>query len=90
MLNLLMECSICLDKLGLNYKTLNCGHKFHTNCLLRLLNNKCPLCRQNIINKPVCNQDHDGYGYSPVCRGGSCRFCYGKPLNMYLNEITKN
>ena len=41
---------ICLDKLkNDNYKNavLECGHKFHSDCILKWIENKnnCPICR---------------------------------------------
>jgi len=48
-------CSICLDNLNniniSKYKIEECGHEFHSNCLLNWFKtrNDCPLCR-NIPN----------------------------------------
>ena len=49
------ECAICLDKMMLNTNVtpLECGHRFHTECIHRSLrSNKatCPLCRSIIRN----------------------------------------
>ena len=46
-----MLCSICLDNLnpGEQYTLSECGHSFHSNCLITWLRstntNSCPLCR---------------------------------------------
>lgn len=40
------ECSICFENLTDKDSCLECGHLFHKNCVMRLHNNKCPLCRQ--------------------------------------------
>lgn len=48
------NCSICLEKLNGNIKTLSCKHKFHSSCITRWYrNNKtCPICRQHFILYP--------------------------------------
>lgn len=50
------ECSICIDNFseGQEVIKLPCNHIFHFNCIkshLRNYNNKCPLCRGNVINQ---------------------------------------
>jgi len=44
------ECSICLESEGTLVPS-KCGHKFHTECLVKWLENKdtCPNCRENIV-----------------------------------------
>lgn len=49
------ECAICYDEHGPDnggWRTLPCGHKFHTACLCELVKcahrHKCPLCRSDI------------------------------------------
>ena len=37
-------CPICLDNLIIFIK-LQCGHDFHLNCINKILNNLCPICR---------------------------------------------
>ena len=47
-----IECFICYDDIELkDLVSLECGHLFHTNCiitLIRMRNRKCPLCRKRI------------------------------------------
>lgn len=53
------DCPICLEPLDFesNYLRLTCKHHFHFNCIFSLLatnkqyNNKCPMCRNNIIQE---------------------------------------
>lgn len=50
------ECSICIDNFseGQEIVKLQCNHIFHFNCIkshLMNYNNKCPLCRGNVINQ---------------------------------------
>jgi len=50
------ECSICIDNFseGQEVIKLPCNHIFHINCIkshLTSYNNKCPLCRGNVINQ---------------------------------------
>ena len=44
------ECAICLEDLYNNIK-LDCGHEFHLNCITKIHNNLCPLCRSSFILK---------------------------------------
>ena len=44
------SCSICLEKINNNdikNATLECGHIFHSDCILKWIENKsnCPICR---------------------------------------------
>ena len=45
-------CACCLDALSTDspLASLACGHAVHAHCLGQLQQNKCPLCRQRIIN----------------------------------------
>lgn len=48
-------CPICYENINnKNVTTTSCGHTFHTDCLLRSLNNSsnkaCPYCRNKLIN----------------------------------------
>ena len=54
------NCSICLEPLEGDIRTLTCGHKFHTRCLrqweqqARHTNCTCPNCRENInVDQPI-------------------------------------
>lgn len=49
-----IECTICLDHIHKNNKTLNCGHAFHISCIDNWLavNSVCPNCRRN-PNEPL-------------------------------------
>ena len=44
-----MECIICMDKLECKscFVLLNCGHSFHSKCLLFLVDKQCPVCRDH-------------------------------------------
>jgi hypothetical protein len=52
-------CAICLDMTDAarNYVSLNCGHKFHFNCMLRNMmtagqnRNNCPMCRDQVSDQ---------------------------------------
>lgn len=50
------ECSICIDNFSEDQEVIKlpCNHIFHLNCIkshLTSYNNKCPLCRGNVINQ---------------------------------------
>lgn len=46
------DCCICLEKMeDKDISITMCYHKFHTSCLLKYKNNKCPICRQVLYNE---------------------------------------
>lgn len=49
-----IDCSICLEHIHKNNKSLVCGHSFHTSCIDNWLNVNfnCPICRRN-PNEPI-------------------------------------
>ena len=51
-------CSICLENLSSKHIVLDCKHEYHINCIKQIKNNKCPLCRRNIVDKEYCNNSH--------------------------------
>lgn len=42
------ECSICTDTISNNISFGNCLHFYHSGCLSRVENNKCPDCRGDL------------------------------------------
>ena len=47
-----IECACCLDDFKSNYSTLECGHPFCNDCLVRQLDetgNRCPICRARFV-----------------------------------------
>jgi len=64
-------CSICLDDIDANANAnenikLDCNHLFHYDCISKINNNKCPLCRRKIITEEVCRENHViGFFYFP-------------------------
>ncbi len=52
------SCAICIEEFqeGENINETNCNHKFHLQCMERLLKNKfklCPLCRDNLYGSDI-------------------------------------
>jgi hypothetical protein len=67
------NCSVCLDRLGLEPLMFTvCGHLFHVNCYANIQDENCPLCRHN----PRLEQ---GYTRCQVCGVGNdlwhCLIC---------------
>ena len=61
-----IECCICLNYINENNNTvLKCGHKFHFDCILHVLNSKnaCPICRKEIITQPT-DDNYESIGSS--------------------------
>ena len=61
-----MECPICMDDIqacNINCVTTECGHQFHTSCLMRNIAHNgfgCPYCR-NVMADEVEDSDDDEY-----------------------------
>lgn len=49
------QCCICLDELEDKYRSLNCGHYFHDDCLSGLFVFSCPVCRREIRKGEIPN-----------------------------------
>ncbi len=50
-----LNCSICLENI-INFKekkTLECEHVYHKDCINQVKNNKCPLCKGEIVNDKI-------------------------------------
>ena len=101
------NCPICLEDCYYdndnndnndNYKKtilLECNHMFHIECLKKIKNDTCPLCRQKINfntllnlneNQTICKGlNCNNYGYCPYNKNGSCRFCYGYTIEYFIS-----
>ena len=61
------ECCICLEYLNNDLKILQCGHKIHNRCILKMQNSKCPskykcpLCREKILSNDMDDYKEDGW-----------------------------
>ena len=81
------ECSICLEYSGCQKIKLECGHEFHLECISKITNNSCPLCRRKIINKKICMGNHiTFFNNNFYKKDGTCSFCMLKSLKGYLLE----
>ena len=55
------DCPICYDTLdfgGKNCMRTECGHEFHTSCIMTTIHNsgfKCPYCRETMVEGPTDN-----------------------------------
>lgn len=50
------ECCICFEKIyHINVSITECNHLFHTSCLLKYNNKKCPICRQLLYEENTNN-----------------------------------
>ena len=84
------DCSICLEDNNDTKIKLNCGHEFHFDCIIKVENNSCPLCRDVIINEPICNGGHFTYfNTSFVNKKGKCILCDKKTYKFYLKQMIK-
>lgn len=62
--NTTIDCSICMDILNpnLNYIITECGHQFHSRCLLTNISRNgfgCPNCRTNMIDENMVNNTNN-------------------------------
>jgi hypothetical protein len=58
------ECSICMEVIisNINICTTECGHCFHSNCLIKNISHNgfgCPYCRKMLAEKPLKMVDLD-------------------------------
>ena len=84
------ECPVCYEVLDDSKIKLKCGHIFHLNCLLKLENYTCPMCREifhlsdfGVKLPKICYENHI-FGYSPHFKNGPCRFCHGIPKRFLI------
>jgi len=85
------ECCICFELLESTHTvSLKCQHHFHLECIKQITNNKCPLCRATIIDKPLCLKTHRTYfGTSFYNKKGKCMHCYGYSFkHLIKNKLT--
>jgi hypothetical protein len=59
-------CPICLEELDTHHKPkfkLNCGHEYHTECIIQSLrkNNECPYCRDTDGNQKISVYETNGF-----------------------------
>lgn len=65
-----MDCRICLENIENDdfYLQLTCGHSFHYDCINKMQNNLCPLCRKDntelledngIVREQISDDDSD-------------------------------
>jgi hypothetical protein len=71
-----IECSICLEHIHKNNKSLICGHSFHVICIDNWLNVNfnCPICRRNpnepvIVSPPKINENRSSILHDAVFLG---------------------
>ena len=65
-------CAVCMDIIGKDCCTTECGHKFCTGCLLKSvqLNGSCPLCRKELVNIVPVNSNNYDYDYDEGYQDG--------------------
>ena len=75
------ECPICLDNIISEDQTeivvLGCKHIFHYECIVKIQNNSCPLCRKTIIEN-ACMGNHNinsHFNLSYTKKNGKCTIC---------------
>ncbi len=90
-------CTICLDVLGDNPKTLTCQHKFHLACITRwyATRQNCPICRRRISigtnRQPsryaVINRQATTYTRQTIERNSNRQSrLHGMPRRRYRNQ----
>lgn len=84
------QCSICIDDLDnpKNIVELDCGHKFHYDCIIKVKNNSCPYCRAKLVNETCCNEKHDmPFFYTGfIKKNGYCIICKKKTYKYFLKD----
>jgi len=84
-----MDCCICLDPLAhcKDITKLKCNHTFHFDCISKIKNVSCPLCRDLIYNEPICNGHATIYFHSStIKKNGTCTQCNKKSFKSILKK----
>ena len=85
------ECSICLEELLDKNIKLDCGHKYHYDCILKINDNSCPLCRRKIVNVDICLGNHKTFFNNNFYKkNGTCIICGYYSYKGYLNSKFTN
>ena len=72
-----------------NIITLNCNHQFHRECIIKVENNLCPLCRQTIVDGDFCSENHiTMFGAVGISRNGRCQYCYKKVFRYVFQNLS--
>lgn len=67
-------CAICFEKIEMvNVTITTCGHAFHSSCAFKALENNdcCPMCRHQLVDAPVEDDDSEGEYEESVDEEGS-------------------
>ena len=89
------KCSICLVSLKGVHSDITitrCNHLFCTTCILNSVKykNTCPLCRQEIINEPICKGNHiTFFNSSFINKKGKCSICKKMSLKFLMKAMIK-
>lgn len=86
------NCCICLDNFNptCHKVRLACNHEFHYDCIIKVSNNTCPLCRQEIINEPICKGNHiTFFNSSFINKKGKCSICKKMSLKFLMKAMIK-
>ena len=81
-------CCICLENISNKKIKLDCNHLFHYDCISKIKNNKCPLCREKIFKADLCLGNHPQGPFCTSCyyKSGKCRFCELKSFKTSLKD----
>ncbi|VVU95602.1 hypothetical protein CPAV1605_1354 [seawater metagenome] len=86
----MQNCAICLDSLNKKHTIvkLNCDHIYHLECITKVENNLCPLCRKTIVKEDVCKGHHivKIFYTGNYKKNGECIFCLKKSFKFYLKQ----
>ena len=56
--NIIGDCSICFENiLKIDDSELECKHIFHINCIKKLRDNRCPVCRSDLKSDKLSDKD---------------------------------
>ena len=81
------ECTICITEFEKKDKVvrLDCGHKFHLDCVIKLKSASCPNCRHQIEMTDLCYGNHKTMFYSSYyTKDGVCRICCKKSFKYHM------
>jgi hypothetical protein len=87
------NCIICISDFNDDKPMikLKCNHEFHYDCISKIKNNLCPLCRDKITDEELCYGNHSTLFYVGFYyKNGKCRICSKKNIKYYLDKMSRH
>ena len=83
------DCCICYENIDkTNEIPLECGHIFHKNCLIKIINKECPLCKKEFsYTEKIFFKDEHVININENVHIGTTNRCSRYPKNLFIVSI---